>query len=181
MQRPSSSCRSARRERGTALLVSVLMLSMIALIGMSSMDTVMHDRQVAGFQSRARTALYAADAGVSWGQGIIFKEIGGLAGEGVAALYDFDPDFPTEASPHVLGDGSSSQPVFMRETDPAVTQAVDYLGKAHSCVDWVMSDEYGSAQWREALFDIRVEGRPAIAGSAARHVQAVTTYCYPFQ
>jgi hypothetical protein len=157
------------------------MLSMIALIGLSSMDTVMHDRRVAGFQSQARTALYAADAGVSWGQGIIYQQIGALAGEGVAALYDFDPAFPTSGSPHVLGDGSSTQPTFMQETDPAVTQAVDYLGKAEACEDWVMSDEYGSAQWREALFDIRVEGRPAVGGNAARHIQAVTTYCYPFQ
>ena len=31
------------------------------------------------------------------------------------------------------------------------------------------------------LFDIRVEGRPAGSGNAARHIQAVTTYCYPFQ
>ena len=172
--------RAPRREQGAALLVAIIMLSLITLLGMSSMQTVMHDRQVAGFQSRARTALYAADAGISWGQGIIYQQIGSLASEGVAALYDFDPAFPTAGAPRLLGDGSATQPRFMRDTDPGVTQALDYLGKARSCVDWVMSDEYGSAQWREALFDIRVEGRPPGSGSAARHIQAVTTYCYPF-
>ena len=72
-----------RHERGAALFVAVLMLSLMGIIGLASMDTVMRDRQVAGFQSRARTALYAAEAGISWGQGIIFAQV---PGEDIANL-----------------------------------------------------------------------------------------------
>lgn len=167
-----------RRESGAALFVAVLMLAMMGLVGLASLDTVMRDRQVAGFQSRARTALYAAEAGVAWGQGLIFQQVQALAVEGVSALYAFDPVFPTEGAPQFLGNGAITNPSFMQDPDPAVTQAVDYLGKGHDCEGWVMSDEYGSAQWREALFDVRVEGRTP-EGARAR-IQAITTACYPF-
>ncbi|MGH0037789.1 MAG: pilus assembly PilX N-terminal domain-containing protein [Myxococcota bacterium] len=169
----------SRRQRGTALFVAVLMLAMMGLIGLASMDTVMRDRQVAGFQSRARTALYAAEGGVAWGQGLIFNEVQGLAGEGVAALHDYDPAFPTEGAPQYLGDGGADNPSFYQDPDPGVAQAVDYLGKGQDCASWIMSDEYGSAQWREALFDVRVEGETP-EGASAR-IQAITTACYPYQ
>lgn len=167
-----------RRESGAALFVAVLMLAMMGLVGLASLDTVMRDRQVAGFQSRARTALYAAEAGVAWGQGLVFQQVQALAVEGVSALHAFDPAFPTELAPQYLGDGGVANPSFLQDPDPAVTQAVDYLGKGHDCEGWIMSDEYGSAQWREALFDVRVEGRTP-EGARAR-IQAITTACYPF-
>ncbi|MEE8386914.1 MAG: pilus assembly PilX N-terminal domain-containing protein [Dehalococcoidia bacterium] len=166
------------REQGAALFVAVLMLAMMSLIGLASMDTVMRDRQVAGFQSRARTALYAAEAGVAWGQGIIYQQVQALAAEGVSGLYSFNPAFPTEAAPSYLGDGAVTNPSFMQDPDPAVPQAVDYIGKGQDCEGWIMSDEYGSAQWREALFDVRVEGRTP-EGASVR-IEAITTACYPF-
>jgi hypothetical protein len=161
------------------LFVAVLMLAMMGLIGLASMDTVMRDRQVAGFQSRARTALYAAEAGVAWGQGLIFNEVQSLASEGVAALHDYDPAFPTDLAPRYLGDGAATNPSFFKDPDPGVAQAVDYIGKGQDCADWIMSDEYGSAQWREALFDVRVQGQTP-EGANAR-IQAISTACYPFQ
>jgi len=169
-----------RREGGVALMIAVLLLSVMGLVGLASMDTVMRDRQVAGYQSRTRSSLYAADAGVSWGQGIIFTQVQPLIPQGVAALYDFDPTFPDDSSPHLLGDGTAGNSRFMKDTDPAVAQAVSYVGRGRDCEDWVMSDEYGASQWREALFDIRVEGRTSEAGYAARKVEAVGTFCYPF-
>jgi len=178
MQRSAVFQDPGRRERGAALFVAVLMLAMMALIGLASMDTVMRDRQVAGFQSRARTALYAAEAGVAWGQGIIYRQVQSLAEAGVAALHSFDPAFPTEAAPGYLGDGTPANPSFMKDPDPGVPQAVDYLGKGQDCEGWIMSDEYGTSQWREALFDVRVEGRTP-EGASVR-IQAITTACYPF-
>ena len=61
--------RRTRREGGAALLVAMLMLVLMGMIGLASMDTVMRDRQVAGFQNLAQTALYAADAGGTDGAG----------------------------------------------------------------------------------------------------------------
>ncbi len=171
---------SPKRERGVALLVAVMMLSIMGLIGLGSMESVMRDRQVAGFQSRARSALYAADAGVAWGRGIIFDQVGQLVTQGVAGLHKFDPVFPDETTPKLLGDGSATQPRFMKNPDPTIAQALDYVGAGENCESWVMSDEYGSAQWREALFSINVEGRTAEVGNAARRIEGTSTYCYPY-
>ncbi len=168
-----------RSESGTALFVAVLMLAMMGLIGLASMDTVMRDRQVAGFQSRARTALYASEAGIAWGQGLIFNDVQVLSVQGIAALHDYDPNFPTDIAPRFLGDGGAANPSFYEDPSPGVDQAVDYLGKGQDCAGWIMSDEYGSAQWREALFDVRVEGRTP-EGARAR-IQAISTACYPYQ
>lgn len=52
-----------RREGGSALLVSVMMLVLMGLVGLAALDTATRDRQTAGLQSRARAAFYAADAG----------------------------------------------------------------------------------------------------------------------
>jgi len=177
----AEAARSSRsEERGAALMVAVLLLSIMGLIGLASMDTVMRDRQVAGFQSRTRASLYPADAGVSWAQGIIFAQVQPLLPEGVGALYAFDPAFPTDGAPYLLGDGTANNSRFLQDPDPAVTQAITYVGKGRDCEDWVMSDEYGNSQWREALFDIRVEGRSPGLGNAARRIEAVGTFCYPF-
>ena len=168
-----------RRESGAALFVAVLMLAMMGLVGLASLDTVMRDRQVAGFQSRARTALYAAEAGVAWGQGLIFQQVYDNYTLGVSGLLNFDPAFPTDVAPVHLGDGAVTNPSFFKDPDPAVAQAVDYIGKGHDCDAWIMSDEVGSGvEWREALFDVRVQG--ATPEGARSRIQAITTACYPY-
>ena len=60
MSRPN-----ARLERGSALLVTVLLLLMIGLFGFVALDTVTKDQQVASFGKRKRIAFYAAEAGVA--------------------------------------------------------------------------------------------------------------------
>jgi Tfp pilus assembly protein PilX len=48
-----------------ALLVTVMLLFMMALIGFAALDLVMADQQVAGFQNRKKVAFYAAEAGIA--------------------------------------------------------------------------------------------------------------------
>jgi hypothetical protein len=60
--------RDVRRERGSALLVAVLMLVLMGAIGLAGLNTVTQDRQTAGFQSRKRVAFYAAEAGIAEGR-----------------------------------------------------------------------------------------------------------------
>ena len=59
------STRERRSERGSAMLVAVLMMVLMALIGISALETVSRDRQVAGYQFRKKAAFYAAEAGVA--------------------------------------------------------------------------------------------------------------------
>ncbi len=62
-----------------ALLMTMLLLILMGIIGLASLDTVMRDRQVAGYQSLAQTALYAADAGVAHSLDILRTEMVGAA------------------------------------------------------------------------------------------------------
>ena len=54
-----------RRQNGSALIVTVMLLLLLGVIGLSALDTVMRDQQVAGFQNRSTAAFYAAEAGVA--------------------------------------------------------------------------------------------------------------------
>ena len=171
----------SRRQQGVALLVSIMMLTIMGLIGLGSMELATRDRQVAGYMAISRSALYAADAGIALGQSIIDQDVGELVPQGVSALFGFDPSFPTEGSPQILGDGSASQPRFMQDPDPEVGQAVDYVGVGEACDGWIMSDEFGGSQWREALFSINVEGRTPTAIGSSKRVEASAAYCYPYQ
>jgi Tfp pilus assembly protein PilX len=54
-----------RREAGSALFITMLLLVLMGLIGFAALETVSSDQQVAGFQNRKRAAFYAAEAGIA--------------------------------------------------------------------------------------------------------------------
>jgi Tfp pilus assembly protein PilX len=86
---------SSRRERGSALFIAVMMLTLMGFLGLAALDRVTRDEQVAGYQNRARTAFYAAEAGIAEGRRIVRFV--------VEAQTDL-PNFPTQAVPRTLGD-----------------------------------------------------------------------------
>lgn len=63
--------RRRRGERGAALLVAVMMLVLMGMLGLAALDTVTQDRQIAGFQTRARAAFYAAEAGIGSSKNLV--------------------------------------------------------------------------------------------------------------
>jgi hypothetical protein len=182
-----------RHESGAALLVAVLLLALMGVIGLSSMETVMRDRQIAGYQKRSQTALYAAEAGVAVAMGMIRKDAADLAGGGEGALLDYNPSapdpplFPEEDDPQMLGSdfpapGSPSFYMDPDASDPddpsADPQAIRYIGKGDVCPGWVMSSDVASVEWAEALWDIRVRGENP--GGTVVSIQAMGTNCHPY-
>jgi hypothetical protein len=178
-----------KRESGAALLVAVLLLAMLGVIGLASMETVTRDRQVAGFQNRARVALYAADAGVAHAVGIIRQQAQTLAPGGEAALEGFNPAFPGKSgvAMQALGSqfpapGSPSYGMDPNASDPlnvaAAAQAIRYIGKGSPCPGWIMSGGVSEVQWREAIWDIRVIGSAPGGGDVA--IQAAGANCHPY-
>ena len=165
-----------RREEGVALLIAVMMLALLGIIGLASMDTVMRDRQVAGFQGRARTAMYAADAGVSTGMGVLRQDKlnGNLQSQ--AQLQNYNPPFPTQGAPQILGAGGVTDPRFYR--DPAAAQAVRFMGMGQQCKGMITQMNQGGPQFNEALFDVRVQG--ATTEGASSTIEATTTLCHAF-
>jgi hypothetical protein len=185
-----------RDERGAALLMAVLFLALMGIIGLASLDTVTRDRQVAGYQTRAQTALYAAEAGVNYGLALIRRDAQGLAGGGEGALEDYNPsdtgggvppEFPDLAHAEVLGTNfpAPGPPRFYMDpnaADPndasAAPQAIRYIGRGGPCPGWIMSSSVGSVQWAEALWDIRVRGDNP--GGTEVDIQATGANCHPY-
>ncbi len=156
-----------RREGGAALLVSILMLVMMGFIGMASLDTVMRDRQIAGYTSRARSALYAADAGV-------------------AAALDMvrTAPLPTalaagDCMTSVLPETSLPNGTSYRPDTTAATNNVCMLASADPCSELDASIEVGSGSvFLYTLWDMRVQGQTT-DGAVAR-VQATSQRCHAF-
>jgi hypothetical protein len=185
--------RSDERRRGAALLVAVLILALMGIIGLASMDTVTRDRQVAGYQSRAQTTLYAAEAGVNFALALIRRDAGNLAKGGEGALKAYNPSgttppgFPNSSSPDTLGTDfpDPGPPRFYLDPDArdpnntsAPAQAIRYLGRGKPCPGWIMSSNVGNVQWAEALWDIRVRGDSP--GGTVVNLQATGANCHPY-
>ena len=138
---------SNRQEAGSALLVAVLILALMGVIGLAALDTVTRDRQVAGYQSRAQTALYAAEAGVAVALAMINDEVSELAPLGEGGLYDWNPsaivspatvpEFPSIGNAEELGDDfpdpgfePGEAPTVIPEPDTAALLGLGLAGLA---------------------------------------------------
>lgn len=192
--------RQRKREEGAALLVAVLVLALMGVIGLSAMETVTRDRQVAGYQSRAQTALYAAEAGVAIALTMIDDEVADRGPRGEAGLLEWkpsdivapatEPDFPSIGNAEVLGanfPAPGSPRVYMDPDalDPnnvgADPQAIRYIGKGGPCRNWPpMSQESGRnlPDWRESLWDVRVRGDNP--GGTLVNIQATGAKCFAY-
>jgi hypothetical protein len=192
--------RRRRPEEGAALLMAVMLLVLMGIIGLASMETVTRERQVAGYQSRAQTALYAAEAGLSLGLALINEEVADRAPRGEAALLEWNPsavvppattpDFPDLANAETLGTSfpPPGSPRFYMDPDAsdpndasASAQAVRYIGKGPPCTNWLpMSQERGRnlPDWRDSLWDIRVRGDNP--GGTKRSIQATAAKCFAY-
>ena len=60
-----------RRQEGSALLVTVMLLVLLGVIGVAAMDASRVDQQVAGFGKRSQLAFYAAEAGIAQGRNVL--------------------------------------------------------------------------------------------------------------
>ena len=189
-----------RREQGAALLVAVLLLALMGIVGLASMETVTRDRQVAGYQSRAQTALYAAEGGISQALEMIDDEVADRAPRGEAALLEWTPStivppatapvFPSVGNAETLGVDfpAPGPPRFYMDPDArdpndltAAPQAIRYIGKGLPCSNWPpMSQEQGRnlPDWRESLWDIRVRGDSP--GGARTNIQATGAKCFAY-
>jgi hypothetical protein len=87
----------SRREAGSALFVAVMMLVLMGFLGLAALDRVTRDEQVAGFQNRASTAFYAAEAGVAEGRNIV-------ADSDLIFDRSTTPAFPDQGAPQTVGD-----------------------------------------------------------------------------
>jgi Tfp pilus assembly protein PilX len=158
--------RAVNSQSGSALLVTMMLLVLMGMIGLASLNTVMRDRQVAGFQNQAQTALYAADAGVAESLDLVRKEIVGTALSPGDCL---DAVLPSTS----LGGGVAYGP------DPsAPTNQICMLASAEPCAEIDASIEMGQPIYLYTVWNVRVQG--TAAGGATSRVQASVDRCHAF-
>jgi hypothetical protein len=112
------------RNQGSALFVAVMMLVLMGFLGLAALDRVMRDEQVAGFQNRARTAFYAAEAAVAEARSL-------LANSAIVSDRSSAIPFHPDTAPRTVGDTA----LYDREGgtlpryhgDPSFNPAIRYL------------------------------------------------------
>jgi len=120
---------TSRRESGSALLVAVLLLIFMGVIGLSAMDTVTRDRQVAGFTQRTKAAFFAAEAGAHTGLELI-QDANRFNPPALPATDLGNPaDYPHSTQPQYRGDPNITDPPI-RVADTQNAGAVEELGFA---------------------------------------------------
>ena len=141
---------STRGERGFALVLSVLLLLMVASLALAGLNTVQRDQQTAGYLTRTRIALQAADAAVA--QALENMDQTGTPTVPVTSLGD------TSIYPYGL-------PTFGVDTSAATT--VDSLGTGPVSGMNLQSSANGGATFQMQFWRVRVQGN-APGGSVAR-------------
>lgn len=139
-----------RHERGSALLIAVLLMALMGLIGVSALEAVSRDRQVAGFQFRKKAAFYAAEAGVA-------TALETLITGGAPAVPSTD-----------LGDGNiypHGAPSY--SFDGSAADAVDDLGKGGYPGMNLAIGQDGAPKFQMQMYRIRVRGT-ATGGSLSK-------------
>ena len=164
-----------RRESGSALIITVMVMLLLGAIGLSALDTVMRDQQVAGFQNRSSEAFYTAEAGVSAAKDLVRQNV-------------FSPTDTVNFAPALIGDSytyPNGQPQYYgdpRAYDGALVPDDPILSLKRTLT---VSGAGGSnmrqgtgANWNKfALMQIRVAGQTA--DGAVSHIEAVTTNQMP--
>jgi hypothetical protein len=141
--------KTTRREQGSALVVTVLLLVLLGVIGLAALDTVTRDQQVAGFQNRSRIAFYAAEAGVADAKNRLRQ----------VWTVDQTVAFPDEATAVAIGDTGSfpfGRPVYYG--DPSVPAAIRWAESGMPDCEGNDCRQGGSMRVN-TLWQIRVAGR----------------------
>jgi Tfp pilus assembly protein PilX len=157
-----------RRERGSALIVTVLLLLLLGVIGLSALDTVMRDQQVAGFQNRSTAAFYAAEAGVARA-----KEMIATSAATFYAAGDIT-NFPTYSTPGSISDTSAyplGTPSYYG--DPEVADPIERLDTTGAHGVGGTNLQMGRARFRNLQYRLRVEGRTADGARSRLEVVAL--------
>jgi hypothetical protein len=156
--------RSVRREGGSALIVTVLLLVLLGIVGLAALDTVARDQQVAGFQNRSRLAFYAAEAGVADAKNRL-RDV--WTTETTVA-------FPAKAAALPVGDTALfpyGQPSYY--ADPSVAAGIEYMNAGAPSVGGGHDQRLGGSTRVNTLWRIRVEG--SAPGGTTSRLEVVAT------
>ena len=110
--------RNGARQEGAALFVAVLVLALMGALGIMAFNTVLVDRQVAGFQNRAKTAFYAAEAAAAEGRSLV---------RGVGSRGDTPALNPRSLGDMALYDREFALPSYAGDPDPGFVDPICHI------------------------------------------------------
>ncbi|MFQ5416292.1 MAG: PilX N-terminal domain-containing pilus assembly protein [Myxococcota bacterium] len=160
------------REAGAALLVAMLMLVLMGMIGFASLETVMRDRQVAGYSNQAQSALYAADAGIADSLDMLRVEITGSALTSGDCLTTNLED--KTLSSRTLPNGAYYEP----NPDAPNSGKICMLAAATPCAEVDASIEQGGPIYLYTVWNTHAQG--VSPGGANTRVYATSERCHAF-
>ncbi len=149
--------RNRSHQEGAALFVAVLILALMGAMGIMAFNTVLVDRQVAGFQNHSNTAFYAAEAGAARGRSLL-RDVGSRSDLpslptstlGDSGLYDREP-----ALPSCSGDPSVANPIrWIGEGGPAGGMGVDVGGQSFVYTLWQINVQGQSPNGSTARIEV---------------------------
>lgn len=146
-----------RREEGSALIITVMLLLLLGVIGLSALDTVTRDQQVAGFQNRSTAAFYAAEAGLAQAKDEVRRNYNyAVIGEEITT-------FATYGAPAEFGDTSlypQGRPKYY--ADPDVADPLKAMEPVSTPGGGGSNMRMGGASWGySAPYKLRVVGETA--------------------
>ncbi len=103
-----------RRDEGAALIVAIMLMVFMGIIGLTAMETVTQDRQIAGVVRRTKTAFFASEAGASTGLNLVRT-----------AANRFNPPALPTTNLGTTQDFPYGQPSYLG--DPTVTPPIRWL------------------------------------------------------
>jgi hypothetical protein len=144
-----------RRESGSALIITMMVLLLLGVIGLSALDTVMRDQQVAGFQNRSTAAFYAAEAGLAAAKDEVRKNYN------YATIGEEITTFPLVGAPGEFGDTALypyGRPQYY--ADPDVAEPMKAMNPVSSPGGGGSNMRIGGSSWGYAApYKLRVVGR----------------------
>ena len=163
----------AKRQSGVALMLAMVLLFVLALLALSSMETMMRNAQVIGAKKSSEMSLQMADAAVAQALDFLFNA--------------YDPiDTPEIGDTIVLAPYASTEYVsdgeFKGGFDPQgsyetaggtyrLATSISLVAMAEPCLTLVPSHHYG-------VWDIQVEGvSPSGKSVSSVHVSALVCQC----
>lgn len=145
-----------RREAGSALIVTMLILVLLGMIGLAALDTVSRDQQVAGYQTRSSLAFYAAEAGVADAK----DRIRAVFATGAQVT------FPNQAAAVSLGDATIfpyGRPQYFGDPAAVGGSAIKYQNAGSRDTGGGYDLREGRQQWFNTLWRIQVQGQTSDA------------------
>ncbi|MBK1631395.1 hypothetical protein CKO31_11710 [Thiohalocapsa halophila] len=148
--------------RGFALIASLIILAMLALLGAASMTATNTEIQISSSMEDSARSFHAAEAGVSAGAAAVFDDTGQLDFVGDSTQLDF-----SSASPDPLAHLHNDTPTDAHNDLPTVTAVVsgDPEGKCARS-EWASSDDLIGC----GAFDLVSAHSSGDADSARGHV-----------